>query len=387
MTHHETMTSRERVIRTLNRQPVDRMPIDLGVHYSTGISAFAYHRLREHLGLSTDAIDVPDVVQFLARVDADILERFHCDCMLLAPPWLHTRRWSPQPGCEFTIPAAMQPTGNDDGDWLVERLRTDGTVGRMRMPSGANFFDGDWMGNWYECDGDALLAMHADQAQCIYNDTDYATIYMGFGAYFNGSDPDWLCTMITDPDDILEANRRQSDADLVHAGKILDALGPYVQAICINADMGIQTGPMCRPSDIERFSAPFIKRLCNFIHAHSDCKIFHHCCGSIRPIIPILIDAGVDILNPVQISAVDMDPADLKTEFGDRIIFWGGGCNTQHVLDSATPDQVAEHVRQTIATFKPGGGFVFNQVHNIMANVPPDNIVAMLDTAYANAFY
>jgi len=112
-----------------------------------------------------------------------------------------------------------------------------------------------------------------------------------------------------------------------------------------------------------------------------------HNCGSIKPLIPMLIDCGVDVLNPVQISAKGMEARDLKKQFGDKIVFWGGGCDTQNVLGAKTPGEVADHVRAMVRIFKPGGGFVFNQVHNIMGNVPPGNIVAMLDTAYEESFY
>ena len=380
------MTSRERVIRTLDRRPTDRMPIDLGCHYSTGISAFAYWHLRRHLGLATDHITVPDVVQFLARVDEDILERFHCDCMLLHPGWPQTARWRPRDDYEFVVPAAFQPQRNADGEWSVQQKRPDGTVARMRMPAGGFFFDGSWLSDWHECSDQEWLAATAREAERIYKETDYATIYMGFGAYFS-EDPDWLCKMLTDPDELIEANRQCCRRDIEQAGRILDAMGPYIQAVCINADMGLQTGPFCRPALMEQITAPFIKQLCDFIHRHSDCKVFHHCCGSIKPLISMLIDCGVDVLNPVQISADNMDPRELKAEFGDRIVFWGGGCDTQNVLAVRSPSEVSESVRGLIDVFKPGGGFVFNQVHNIMGDVPPENIVAMLETAYEESWY
>ena len=156
----ETMTSRERVIRTLNHEPVDRMPIDLGSHFSTGISAFAYWELREYLGLSTDNIRVADPVQFLARVDEDILQRFHADCILLQPPWPRTARWNPRGKYEFIIPAAMSPKKGERGEWVVEKTFPDGRAGRMRMPDGGFFFDGDWLGvdHWHEQSGDEWLA-------------------------------------------------------------------------------------------------------------------------------------------------------------------------------------------------------------------------------------
>ena len=132
---------------------------------------------------------------------------------------------------------------------------------------------------------------------------------------------------------------------------------------------------------------PYIARFCDFVHRHSDCKVFLHCCGSIRPLIGMLAEAGVDALNPVQISADDMDAADLKRDHGHRIVFWGGGCDTQRVLGVGTPDDVRANVRALVGALKPGGGFVFCQVHNVLGDVPPENIVAMLDTAYAESWY
>jgi uroporphyrinogen decarboxylase len=123
------------------------------------------------------------------------------------------------------------------------------------------------------------------------------------------------------------------------------------------------------------------------VHQNSDLKIFLHCCGSMKPFIPSLIESGVDIINPVQISAANMDPEALKREFGDKMTFWGGGCNTQQILNNGTPEDVRKNVRELVRIFKPGGGFIFNQVHNIMGDVKPENVVAMLDTAYEESFF
>jgi uroporphyrinogen decarboxylase len=133
--------------------------------------------------------------------------------------------------------------------------------------------------------------------------------------------------------------------------------------------------------------APFYKKFCTYIHENSDLKVHLHCCGSIRPIIPILIDCGIDVLNPVQISAYNMDPAGLKKEFGKEITFWGGGCDTQNILGIETSENVVRNVKNLVGIFKPGYGYVFSQVHNIMGDVSPENIVAMLDTAYCESFY
>jgi uroporphyrinogen decarboxylase len=169
-------------------------------------------------------------------------------------------------------------------------------------------------------------------------------------------------------------------------GKVIDVFGQYIQIVSLGDDMGSQNGPMCSPRYVAEFCMPYYKQFCDFVHTHSDIKVFLHNCGSIRPLIPMLIEAGVDILNPIQISADNMDLQELKDEFGGRICFWGGGCDTQNVLGRGTPTDVADHVRRQVSILKQNGGSVFNQVHNIMGDVPPQNIVAMLDAAYEVAF-
>lgn len=383
----ETMTSRERVIRAIRREPVDRVPLDLGSHVSTGISMFAYWNLREHLGLALDRIRIPDMVQGLAYVDADILERFHCDCMLLEPPYPETVRWTPRGRYTFTIPREAAPRNAANGEWHVSK----GDL-VMRMPAGGYFFDGAWLSDWGRGTEDERLALYAREAERIFKETDYATNLIGYshGFGFYGFGAGSIDDAILAIDDPAALRQRQEEAlafNLARMGKILDSFGQYIQLVTINDDMGTQQGPMCSPAYIEEFCMPYYKSFCDFVHANSDIKVFLHNCGSIRSLIPMLIEAGIDVLNPVQISADDMEPAALKAEFSDRICFWGGGCDTQRVLGAGTPEEVAGDVRRLVGIFKPNSGFVFNQVHNIMGNVPPANIVAMLETAYAESFY
>ncbi|HEY3322473.1 MAG TPA: uroporphyrinogen decarboxylase family protein [Planctomycetota bacterium] len=381
----ETMTSRERVIRTLKREPVDRAPIDLGSHTSTGISAFAYWNLRKHLGLPVNDIWVHDVVQVLGNVDEDIRQRFHIDCIYLEPRWEKTVRWSPRAGYEFSIPATMKPEKNAEGEWIVRQGEQS-----MRMPAGGYFFDGAWLANWGGCSEDEAIEVYGREAERIYKETPYATNFLGytrgggFGAFFGGLDR--LVKMLEEPDAVKQEHRAWCDDYMRRAGKVIDRMGKFVQLITICDDMGMQQGPMCSVAMVEQFVAPYIKEFCSFVHRNSDIKVFMHNCGSIAPLIPTLIDCGVDVLNPVQISAKNMDAADLKAKFGAKIVFWGGGCDTQNVLGSGTPQAVAENVRKLVRAFKPGGGYVFNQVHNILGNVPPENIVAMLDAAYEESW-
>jgi uroporphyrinogen decarboxylase len=144
---------------------------------------------------------------------------------------------------------------------------------------------------------------------------------------------------------------------------------------------------MLSPDTYAKYVAPPMKKVCEFIHRNYDLKVFYHCCGSCYDLIPTFIDIGYDILNPVQISAASMDPSSLKESFGDRVVFWGGGCDTQGVLPHATPAEVRDHVRGLVQTFKPRGGFVFSAVHNIVGDVAPDRIVAMFDEACESGSY
>ena len=371
----ETMTRRQRVLAAINHETPDRMPIDLGVHFSTGISAFAYKRLREYLGFEADIIDLPDPVQMLARVECDILERFHCDTILLRPKIKNPVRWDVREDYSFLVSDRAIPVQQENGDWIVSRGDKS-----MRMPNGGYFFDGDWLGvNEYDSEEEELKA-YAAEAERIYKETDYFTMQMGYYGFF--SDLDFACLMLTDPDEVLAQQAEHLNNCMARAEKMLRSYGQYIQCIEVNSDLGTQSAPMLRPELYEEFCMPYLKKFIDFIHRNSDIKIFMHSCGSVEPLIPYIIEAGVDILNPVQISAANMDPAMLKEKYGKQICFWGGGCDTQNILPNASPDEVKQHVRDMVRVFNPGGGFVFNQVHNIMGNVPPENIVAMLDTAY-----
>jgi uroporphyrinogen decarboxylase len=174
---------------------------------------------------------------------------------------------------------------------------------------------------------------------------------------------------------------------LVNVKRYVEAVGDYVQLINVGGDLGTQNGPQLSPAMYQRFIQPRQAKFWAYIHEISDMYVFLHSCGGIYPLIPGLIAAGVDVLNPVQTSAAGMDPVRLKREFGEHLVFWGGGCDTQSILGNASPQEVREHVHERIRIFAPGGGFVFNQIHNIQVDVPPENIIAMLDAAYEFGAY
>ena len=278
----ETMTSRERVIRAINHEPVDRVPIDLGSHMSTGISMFAYWNLRKHLGLSTDHIWIPDMVQCLAYVDVDILERFHCDCILLEPSFSGTTRWNPWGDYTFTIPAQAKPEPPLDGEWIIRKGDAS-----MRMPADGYFFDGAWLSDWGSGSEGERVALYAREAERIYKETEYATNLvgyshgLGFSSYGAGSIDDAISpTMIRRA--LHERREKALAGSIERMGKVIDSFGKYVQLVTMADDMGTQNGPMCSPGYIEEFCIPYYKRFCEFVHANSDIKVFLHNCGSIR---------------------------------------------------------------------------------------------------------
>jgi len=368
----ETMTSRERVNKTIRLEKADRMPIDSGVHFSTGISAFAYYNLRKYLGLDVDNIEVADCSQFLARTDDDIIERFHIDTILLNPRWANTHKWNPRGDYVFNVPENFKATLRSDGAWVGD------SKWNPVMPANGFFFEGGWdnLGPQVES--------YAQRAEWIYKETDKFTMMMGFSAFFDGID--FACEMLTDPDECKRIYAERLDWQIKRFDDVNASMGKYLGAIEINADLGTQTGLMCTPASYYDVCYPFLKKFCEHVHNTSDIKLFLHSCGAISEALDYITDAGVDILNPVQIAAKGMDPKILKEKYGKKICFWGGGCDTQVVLWSKTPEEVAEHVRENVHIFGENGGFVFNQVHNIMGNVPPENIVAMFDTAWETAF-
>ena len=198
MIKKETMTSRERVHRAIRREPVDRFPIDLGCHFSTGISVIAYWNLCKYLGFGTDDIEMPDCVQCLARVEDDVARRFHVDTVLLNPPWPDRWRWNMRGEYTFWAPDTFRPRLREDGAWY---LKSNG--GYLEMPAGGYFFDGDWP-DFYRLRHSDKLDIYAERAKRLYEETDRFTMYMGFGAYFDGIE--FACDMLTDPDKCKAAN-------------------------------------------------------------------------------------------------------------------------------------------------------------------------------------
>jgi uroporphyrinogen decarboxylase len=406
------MTPRERVLAAIEHREPDRVPIDFSGHRSSGIAAIAYARLRRALGLAERPIRVYDPIQQLAIVEEDVLERFHVDTIEMGRGFAledeHWVDWTLPDGTPCQMPAWAAPK-RVQGAWVLQNAR-----GREvgRMPDGALYFE---QSHWPYAEHDDLDRLGeamddtiwctiasppgplgaddralADGAARLRRRTDRGIVglfggnLLEMGQFLYRID-NFLALLAGDPHRVHEFLDRVVERHLVNLERFLRLVGPSIDVVLFGDDLGMQKGPQISPAMYREFFKPRHGRLWRRAKELANVKVILHCCGGVEPLLDDLIDAGMDAINPVQISCTGMDPRHLKTRFGPRMTFWGGGCDTHFVLARGTPEQIRRHVREQIAIFKPGGGFVFQQVHNILADVPPENVIAMFDAAYEAA--
>ena len=413
------MTSRERVAKALAHEEPDRVPIDLGSSVVTGIMVTTYARLRLALGVDGRPPKVADLIQMLGQVEIPVLEKLGCDVMGVFPPvgafGIAQKGWKPWrtfDGTEVLVPGGFAYRVADNGDLLVSPGGDTARRPSGRMPKDGFYFDiipRQEPIDWDRLDPDEFaeqfvpftdeeLEQIAAVADSLYRSTDFALLGV-FGKGALGDLPkvlapeieapkgirnfdDWLVAHITHPWYIKEVFARQTEVAMHDLAAYRQAVGDRIAAIYISGtDFGTQGGEIISPDLYREIYLPFHKRMNDWVHANTPWKTFYHCCGSIYHLIPSFIEAGVDILNPVQTSAAEMDPARLKREFGDRITFWGGGVETQRTLPFGSPEDVRREVAERIAVFGPGGGYVFAAIHNIQAGTPVENVVAMFEAA------
>ncbi len=405
------MTPRQRVLTALNHQEPDHVPIDLSGHRSSGIAAMAYARLREFLGLPRRPIRVYDPVQQLAIVDEDVLQRFRVDTVELGRAFASEDKywtdWVLPDGTPCLMPIWAKPE-REGKDWVLRSKPSRRVI--ARMPDGVWYFEQTHFPfleyedlervqtELAECMGSAVASppgpitagaegakILAAEAQKFRQQTDRAILglfggnLLELGQWFYRND-NFLMLLAAEPqrahrflDKLMEIHRRNLE-------RFLGAVGPHIDIILFGDDLGMQSGPQVSPAMYREYFKPREKEMWQIVKKQQPhLKIQLHCCGGVRELLPDLIDAGLDAINPVQITCRGMDPAGLKRDFGSRLTFWGGGCDTRDVLISGTPAQVKDHVLRLVDVWRPGGGFVFQQVHNILADVPPANVVAMFD--------
>ncbi len=396
------MTSRERILAALNHQPVDRVPIDLGGTRQSGIAAIAYAELRKKLGMDVSKpFKVYDLYQQLAEIQPEILARFESDTIPLNRPkvafGIENRDWKPFrffDGPEVLVPGGFHPEVEPNGNLVLTK---NGEV-IARMPKNGFYFDRyekypgasqPDLDSWQPpriSEGD--LAHYEAESQRLFEGTDKAIIaamgppYELFNGIGQGDFEEWMVTFATEDEYVEELYELLTEAWLDNLKRFHQAVGDRVQVIQIADDLGTQESQFLSTSMFREKVMPFYKRGIDWIHANTSWKVLLHSDGAIFDLIPSLIEMGLDALNPIQTSAKGMDPAKLRAAYGDKLTFWGGSCDSQGTLGTASPEAVCAETLANLNAFRPlDGGFVFASVHNIQANVPADNIVALFDAA------
>jgi uroporphyrinogen decarboxylase len=387
-TAKETMTSRERVLAALNHRQPDRVPLDLGGN-QTGIHKFAYEALVRHLGLDEE-IEIMDAVQQLARPSEAVLERLRVDTR-----YVHAGAASDFDGQIVVAERDGKRWHDLTDEFGVRWSMPDDSPLYMDIthhPLAAATIDDLADYPWPRGGDPGRFAGLRERARQLRQETPYAVVSGISGVvyeicwYMRGLEQ-WFMDMLERPEFCEAMLDRTLRFWLDWFQVFLDEVGDVVDVIMIGDDLAGQGGPLFRPDFYRQVVQPRHRQLVQFIKSRTSAKVWYHTCGACRDFIPDLLENGIDALNPVQISAAQMDPEQLKTEFGDRLVFWGGAIDAQHVLPHADPDTVREHVRKNLQAFKPGGGYVLNNVHNIQAGVPPENVLAMYDAGYEFGFY
>jgi len=410
------MNSRERLAATLNHQSPDRLCVDFGAGFQTGMGTGAVHRLRQALlGPSDHRVRVIESYQMLGEIDEQLRQALRLDVVGVHGPGtmfgFKNEGWKPFTlfdGAPVLVPGKFNVTPAADGGWLMYPEGDTSVPPCAWMPKDCYFFDSlnrqgpldeanlDPADNCeeFEVISEEEVQHYAKVARDYHDNTDYG-IYMtlpgtAFGDIALVPAPwmkqpkgvrgveDWYMATVTHRDYVQKVFERQCESALKNIEKLAAAVGDRAQVVFVTGtDFGTQTGQFCSVDTYRELYKPFHKAVNDRIHKLTPWKTFIHSCGAVHPLIPEFIEAGFDVLNPVQCSARGMDPRTLKREFGRDLVFWGGGVDTQKTLPFGTPDEVYREVRERIDIFGDGGGYVFNSIHNVQSNVPTENILAM----------
>jgi len=407
------MTSQERILAAINKQSTDRIPIDLGATPSSGISAIAYSNLVKHIGMPELPVQIYDVVQQLAQPDMKVLDKFGVDVLDIGrefndhpSDWIPTTLANNDPAY---YPKWFKPTKLDDGSFVT--YDNDGKTVLSKMPLNSTFFDQTYfpyadgypanydnldteMGRimwardvhspWDHAGDDNFWTTLREKTLKLRKKTDKALLVVcgcnlfEWGTFLRRMD-NFLMDIICDHYNVEKLLDELLKRHLETLDNVCKSVGDIVDIIRFGDDLGMTSGPFMDVDTYRTLFKPRHKMLCDFVKQNSKMHTFIHSCGSISMLMPDMIEAGIEIFNPVQTNAFKMDPQFLKKEFGKDCTFWGGGIETVGTLNIGTPQHVKDQVTERLEIFSEGGGFVFNTVHNILSDVPPENIVAMFE--------
>jgi len=413
------MNSRERVHLTLNHFEPDRVPVDLGGSPVTGMHVSTVYKVRQALELDEPGtpVKVIEPFQMLGEIAPDLMDALNIDVVGLAGPrtffGFENRDWKPWTlfdGTPVLVPGKFNTKPGPDGDILLypegdRRVRPSG-----RMPRNGFYFDAivrqppiddenlnvaDNLEEFGPVD-EKTLEYFGIESKRFRTETDKA-VFANFGGTSFGDIAlvpatqlkhpkgirdieEWYISTVSRQDYVYKVFEKQCEIALANLEQINNAVGARVSVVFVTGtDFGMQTGPMTPPEVYRKLFQPFHKEVNNWVHTNTPWKTFIHACGSVAALMEDFIEAGFDIVNPVQCSAAGMEPKGLKERYGDRVTFWGGGVDTQKTLPFGTPDEVKNEVRERIEAFAPGGGFVWNAIHNIQARTPVENVLAVFE--------
>lgn len=407
------MNSRERVLAAIAHKQPDQVPVDLGSTPSSGISAIAYSNLLKAIGRTDLPVQIYDVVQQLAQPDMSIIDRFGVDVLDIGRAFnTEEKDWHETilaNGDKAFYPIHFNPVKQADGSYHC--YDEDGKRLLALMPQGATFFDQSYfpyingfpenydtldeeMGRvlwsryvhspWDHTQDPDFWKTLREKTLQLRASTDKALMIVcgcnlfEWGTFLRRMD-NFLMDLLCEPDQVARMLDQLLERHLATLAKVCDSVGDIVDIIRFGDDLGMTSGPFMDVDTYRSLFKPRHKQLCDYVKTHSQMHTFIHSCGSISSLMPDLIEAGIEIFNPVQTNARQMEPEFLKKEFGQDCTFWGGGVETVGTLNNGTSEQVREQVLERLEIMSAGGGFVFNTVHNILPDVPPQNILAMFD--------
>ncbi len=410
--------SRQVVLDSLNHRQPQRVPLDFGSHNCSGIHCSVVSGLRDHFGLEKRLVKVHEPYQMLGLVEDDLADAMGVDagiCHPLAnmfgvPIDFKWKEWKTLWGQTVLIPEKMLIDINDKGEALTYPQGDRSVPPSARMPASGYFFDAIIRQGEFDEDDPAVadnteefqplsdaelkgLAEHAKEARSHGRavvaglpGTSYGDIAMVPGMFLKHPKgirdiAEWYMSVAARQDFVHEVFTKQTDVALANMEKILKTVGPdaYDVVFVCGTDFGTQISTFCSKDTFLEVYQPYYKKINAWIHKNTPWKTLKHSCGAIEPFIDSIIDSGFDILNPVQCSATGMDPAHLKKVYGDRLVFWGGGVDTQKTLPFGTPEEVKKQVLERLRIFSPNGGFIMNAIHNVQARTPVANMVALLE--------
>jgi hypothetical protein len=413
------MNSRQRVEAALRHQQPDLVPLDLGASPVSGMHVSSVYQLRQSLGLDPPGtpVKVVEPYQLLGEIDPQLQNALGVDAVGL--PGRRTmfgfenkdwKPWALTDGTPVLVPGLFNTQPEANGEILMYPEGDRSAPPSGRMPQGGFYFDTivrqepvdesklnveDNLQEFGPISDDDLAWFAAEARQL--REASPRAILANFGGTAFGDialvpapwlkQPkgirdieEWYVSTAARFDYVYEVFRRQCEIALANLAKLYEAVGDRVTAVFVTGtDFGTQSGPFISPNAYRKLYEPFHRRVNDWVHQQTPWKTFIHSCGSVLALLPDIIEAGFDILNPVQCSAAGMDPQTLKDRFGAKITFWGGGVDTQKTLPFGTPEQVRGEVNRRMEIFGRGGGFVFNTVHNVQARTPPENLVALYE--------